>query len=543
MEFSSTTVAAALHSSQDEVETRCDILARNHRFVRSCGMLTWPNGTITEQYVFTHALYQESLYENLVPGRRARLHEQIGAQMEASYGTRAQEIAAELAMHFERGQDFWRAIVYLQYAGEQALQQSAYQEAETYLRRGVTLLDTLPESPAKTEHELTLHYTLGLVVASLKGLASPEAGQIYAHAHALCQQLKDAPQLFHILAGLRRFYSSQGDLQTARSIAEQLDHLAQRSREPQQLIEAHYSQGLVSFCRGDLSVCHTYLERALVPGTPQPHPATPASRHRSPRGDGRSGCLSYTGFALWVLGYPDQAIQRSEAAIHHAQQQALPNTRALALQFAACLRQFRREIHAAQRLAETAMTLATDYALGHWLGQSMILHGWAIAQQEEGQAGLQQMCDGLATKEATGSELLRPYYLSLLAAVYGDIEQPATGLAVLEEALQLVDKNNERWCLAELYRLKGELQLAISMDNESEAEAYFCRSFDVARHQQAKSWELRAATSRARLWQRQDKRQNACGLLQPIYEWFTEGFDTTDLKDAKMLLNELEDGR
>ena len=538
IEFSSATVAAGLHLAQEEVETRCDVLARNYRFIRSCGTRTWPDGTIDEQYAFTHALYQESLYEKLASGRRMRLHQQIGAQIETSYGARTQDIAAELAMHFERGQDFRRAIVYLKYASDQAQQRSAYEEAETYLRRGVTLLAALPESPARTEHELTLYYSLGLVVAALKGLAAPEAGQIYAHAYALCQQMNDIPRLFHILAGLRRFYSSKGDLKIAQTIAIQMHQLAQQSNDSKQLTEAYFSQGLVSFYLGDLSMCHDYLEQALFQDAPQPD-ATPASGRLTPRGDGRGGCLSYMGCALWGLGYPDQAILRSQAAIHYAEQQGLPGAHALALLLAACLRQFRREASAVQRLAETIMTIATDYSLGQWLGQGMILHGWAITLKGEVEAGIDQMRDGIATMEPTGAETLTPYYLSLLAEAYGNMAKPKIGLDILERAFDLVDKNDERWYVSELYRLKGDLLLTLSPENQNEASVCFYQSLDLARRQQAKSLELRAAISQSQLCQQQGKGDDAHQILSEVYNWFTEGFDTSDLQEAKGILEGL----
>ena len=376
-------------------------------------------------------------------------------------------------------------------------------------------------------------------MAALKGLAAPETGQLYAHAYALCQQMNDLPRLFHILAGLRRFYSTKGEFQMAQSIAVRLHHLAQQSNDPKQLTEAYFSQGLVSFYLGDLSMCCDYLERALCQDAPQPHAAAPASGRLTPRGDGRGGCLSYMGCALWGLGYPDQAVRRSQAAIHYAEQQGLPGAHALALLLAACLRQFRREASTAQRLAETAMTLATGYSLGQWIGQCMILHGWAITLQGEGQAGLHQIRDGFSRIEPTGGEALTPYYLSLLAEAYGKMAQPETGLDILEKAFELVEKNDEFWYKSELYRLKGDLLLRLSIENQNAASVCFHHSLDLARHQQAKSWELRAAISQSRLCQQQGKYDDARQVLLEVYDWFTEGFDTADLTEAKVLLNEL----
>lgn len=536
VEFAVAALAAGVEHAVETVEEQCASLARRGQLLQARDTTTWPDGTVTAQYRFQHTLYQELISQHVPLSRRVRWHQQIGTRLEAAYGRRAPEIAAELAMHFERGRDFRRAVTYLQHAGEHARQRSALQEAVTHLHRGLELLAALPASPEWTEYELALYFTLGLVLATLKGQASPEAGQAYAHAHALCQQLSDTSRLFHVLAGLRRFYAGRGDLQTARTIAEQLHDVAQRSHDAPQRIEAYYSLGLVSFCLGDLPVCRTYLEHGLALSTPQPDRTAPPVVQRDPRGNHRAACLNYASLALWGLGYPDQAVQQSEAAVTYAQQRELPVNRAFALHFAACLRQCRREAQAAQRLAAAAMTLATDYALEHWLGQSTILYGWAVAMQGERDVGLMHLRQGLAAMRSTGNELLLAYYLAQLAEVYGATAQPAAGLAVLEEALALVATHGERWYEAELHRLNGELLLCQAASDVGHAEQCFQRALDIARRQQAKSLELRAAMSLCRLWQCQGKRDEARHLLAEVYVWFTEGGDTADLQEAKILL-------
>jgi predicted ATPase len=212
---------------------------------------------------------------------------------------------------------------------------------------------------------------------------------------------------------------------------------------------------------------------------------------------------------------------------------------AFTLHFAACLRQLRREAHEAERLAAATMTLATDNELGHWLGQSTIIYGWAVAAQEQREAGLAYLRQGLTAMDATGSELLRPYYLALLAAVYSDIGQPTAGQAMLAEAWTLVDKNGECWYAAELHRLQGALLLQQGTPAVHQAEQCFQQALHIARTQQARTFALRAATSLSRLWQQQGKQTEARELLAPIYGWFTEGFDTADLQEAKALLEEL----
>jgi predicted ATPase len=259
--------------------------------------------------------------------------------------------------------------------------------------------------------------------------------------------------------------------------------------------------------------------------------------------DAGVACLSLMARALWLLGYPDQALQRSHEALALAQELSHPASLAFAQDFAAMVYQLRREGQAAQKQAEAVMAHATGQGFPFRFAQGMMLYGWALAQQGQGEVGIAQICQGLVTHRATGAELARPYYLALLAEAYGARGQPEEGLRVLAEALAAVEKTEERFYEAELYRLRGELVRMRSVAHHAEAEAWFRQALDVARRQQAKSLELRAAMSLSRLWQQQGKRQEAYDLLAPIYGWFTEGFDTADLQEARALLHELEDGR
>jgi predicted ATPase len=268
-------------------------------------------------------------------------------------------------------------------------------------------------------------------------------------------------------------------------------------------------------------------------------------------------CLSYAAWALWLLGYPDQALQRSQEALSLAQELSHPFSRALALNFAALLRLHRREGQVAQAQAETLIALSVEQGFAMYRAHGTILRGGALAVQGQGEAGMTQMLQGLEALQATGAILRRPYYLTVLAEVYGRLEQAREGLTLLTTALEVVHKRAERIHEAELYRLKGELllqqcqgagftvpvaspqPLTLNPQMEVEAEACFLKALEIARHQQAKSWELRAAISLGRLWQRQARRAEARQLLVSVYGWFTEGFDTADLQEAKRLLEEL----
>jgi len=258
--------------------------------------------------------------------------------------------------------------------------------------------------------------------------------------------------------------------------------------------------------------------------------------------------LSLAALVLWYLGYPDQALQKSKAARTLAQELSYPYSLAAARVYAALLHRLRRDRPLTQEWAGAGITLAHEHGFPLFLGQGAILQGWALAEQGQVEEGITQIRQGLATHEAIGAGLLKSYYLVLLAEVYGKAGQAEDGLAVLVEALTMVDKSGERFYEAELYRLKGDLLLAQEgfrlqavgyREKIEEAESCFLKAIEIAQRQQAKSLELRAAMSLARLWQQQGKKKEAHELLSELYGWFTEGFDTADLKDAKALLDEL----
>jgi predicted ATPase len=250
-------------------------------------------------------------------------------------------------------------------------------------------------------------------------------------------------------------------------------------------------------------------------------------------------CHSRAAWTLWYLGYPDQGKVRNDEAVTLAQQSAHPFSLAFTLIGAVIFHQFCREVRVAQECAEAAISIATVQGFPQWKEVGAILHGWALVHQGQAQEGVKQITQSLMTYRATGAEVLQPYRLALLAEAHGIVGQPEAGLTVLTEALALVDTMGIRWYESEIYRLKGELLLQQSSDSQAEVETCFHHALDIARHQQARSLELRAATSLARLWQQQGKRQEAHDLLAPVYGWFTEGFDTADLQEAKALLDAL----
>jgi predicted ATPase len=368
-----------------------------------------------------------------------------------------------------------------------------------------------------------------------KSQAAPEVEQVYGRARALCQQLGETPQLFSVLRGLWAFYVTRGELETAHELGERLLRMAQQVQDPALLLEAHRVLGTTLSYRGEFVAGLAHLTQSRPLYDPQQH-YSQTVRYAQ---DSGVICLAYMSQVLWYLGYPDQALRRSQEALTLARELAHPFSLAFALNFAGVLYHFLRDAPTLRERAQAAIALASEQGFIVWLVQGRVLQGWGLAEQGRGQEGIAQMREGLAAWRAMGAELGRPYYLGLLAEAYGKMGQTEAGLSALAEALSAMDNHGECYWKAELYRLKGELLLAGSAVQHATVQTYYAQALDVARSQQAKSLELRAAISLCRLWQRQDKRADAYQLLAPIYNWFTEGFDTADLREAKALLAEV----
>jgi predicted ATPase len=315
-------------------------------------------------------------------------------------------------------------------------------------------------------------------------------------------------------------------------VGEQCLTLAQHIDEPTLLLEAHCALGVPLFYLGEVALFRFHLEQASALYDLQQY-RSHAFRYGLDPG---VNCL-LVAWPLWLLGYPDQALERSREALTLAQELSHPYSLAYALQSAMRLHRFRREVQAAQEQAEALVTLSNQQGFAQWLAGGTMMCGWALTVQGQEGEGMAQMHHGLTAWRAMGIEAGLPYWLAMLAEAYGSTGQVEAGRRVLAEALTLIDTTEERWWEAELHRLRGELLLALPTDNAAEAETCFHQALDIARRQQAKSLELRAAMSRSRLWQQQGKRAEAHELLAPVYGWFTEGFDTADLQEAKALLN------
>jgi predicted ATPase/DNA-binding winged helix-turn-helix (wHTH) protein len=534
VEFVTTAVASGAEMDIDLVEERCEELA-SQQLLRPLGVAPWPSGTVTTRYAFQHALYQQVVYERLGAGRRIRLHQRLGECLEAAYGAQASEVAAELAVHFEQGRDYHRAVQYLQQAGENAIRLCANQEAVRLLTKGLELLTNLQRTPEHTRQELALQATLGRALAATRGFASAEAEQAYVRAWRLSLQVDDTEQLCTVLWGLWRLYNARAASQKAQQLGEQLLHLAQRQHDPAIFLGAHCALGGTLLFRGELRQAQAHASQGMALYDIQRHRALAFLYGEDPG----VGCHEYGALALWLLGYPDQALTTMHTALALAQELPHPFSMGHALHGLAYLHGLRRETDAVREQAKAIQALATMQGFPLWGAAGTIWHGWVLAMQDHSEAGIRQLRQGMAAWDATGTQWPSPVYLAWLAEVLGHGGQVDEGLRLLTEALAVMDTTGERWWEAELHRLQGELLLRQAIADVRQAEACLHQALVVARHQQARSWELRAATSLTRLWQQQGKRDDAYELLAPIYGWFTEGFDTADLQAARVLLEEL----
>jgi TOMM system kinase/cyclase fusion protein len=486
-------------------------------------------------YFFKHALIRDAAYESLLKSTRQQYHQRIARVLEAQFPETTAGQPELLAYHYTEAGLTEKAVSYWHKAAQRAVERSAHVEAISHLTKGLALLHTLPETRERVQREVDMLIALGASLLATKGQAAPEVEQTYHRAQHLCQSLDDPHQLFPVVRGLWHYYSARAEYRTGRELGEQLLALAHRAQEPTMLVAAHRALGTMLFLLGAVASAHTHFAQGIALYDAQQH-RTSAFLYGEEPG---VLCHIFAARALWLLGYPDQGLARSQEAVTLAQQSAHSYSLARALSSAAMFHQFRREVCVTQERADAAISLTTEQGFPYWRAHGSILYGWALAHQGQPKEGIAQLTQGLSAYRATGAEHTRSYWLALLAEAHNVIRQPEAGLTALAEALTLVDSSGERFYEAELHRLKGELLLQQNLDNQVEAESCFHHALAIARNQQAKSWELRAATSLARLWQQQGKRQEAHGLLAPVYGWFTEGFDTADLQEAQALLDAL----
>jgi predicted ATPase len=491
------------------------------------------------EYIFKHALTQEVAYGTVLQEQRKTLHERTGHALETVYAATLPEHYSDLAHHYQRSANTEKAITYLQLAGQQAVQRSANTEAISQLTEALDLLLTRPETPERAAQELSLRLAVGPPLMASQSWTSLAAEQHYTRARALCDQIGDIPQRFPVLWGLWLFHLSRGELRTTQVLAEECLQLAEQTNDAGLLVEAHSAVGPTFLFRGEFVRAREAGGQGVALYQPQYQALTPLYGGLNPK----STCLIVMEMSLWALGHPEQALTRSRESLQMSQELGSLYNLARDLVWIAWLHIERGEGRVAQERAEAAIALSSEHGFPGFIAWGMAFRGGALIAQGQWKEGIAQVRQGVGKGEG---EQARAVYLAWLAVGYRDAGQVEEGLAAISEALRLVEKNDLRLYEAEVYRIKGELTLAQSSvqglaARVKEAEECFLKGVEIAQHQQAKSLELRAVMSLARLWRQQGKTVEARDLLAPVYNWFTEGFDTKDLQEAKGLIAELSD--
>jgi class 3 adenylate cyclase/tetratricopeptide (TPR) repeat protein len=492
-------------------------------------------------YQFKHALIQDAAYESLLKSIRHQYHGQIARVLKeqcVKIGGGQPEL---LAHHYTEGRLFEEAVPCWLQAGQEAARESANAEALVHLRRGLELLSTLPERPESAQQELAFQAALGPVLIALRGWSAAETEAAYKRAVELCQQIGNAPQLFQALYGECAVYAVRPQLHEMYKLAERFLSLAQQRQQSDAIVEGNFLLGYALFFMADLPGALKHLQCAIqLYGT---KPRRELAEHYGH--DPGMSCRFFASCTLWLLGHPEQARKMALECISLAKNVAHSFSLAYAHATAALAFQLQRDISLVREQAKAGMVLSREQGIPHFLSFAEAMWGWVLTEEGETETGIEHLCQGAAGWRSQGSELLQPYWLALLADAYGKTRQVNRALAAITEAFNIVDQTGETFYQPELYRLQGELMLqqanpqAQIVNVKCDAEASLRKAIEIASQQQSKWLELRAATSLARLFQKRGDCTAARDLLEPIHSWFTEGFETFDLKAAKALLEEL----
>ena len=531
--FTAEAIARVLAIGPREIIRRLSTeLARQHRLVVSHGSRRLGRQLLT-QYQFRHILFQRYLYSNLDETEGIDFHESMGNALKDLHGEQSDEIANQLAHHFYEANLVAEAIDNWHQAGERAVRLSANDEAIEYFNHAIALLEDLSDPNERQHKELMLRISQGKFLMATKGYTAQGVESAFSRAQELCHTLEENSQLPLVLAGLRTYYMTRGDLYAARERGEQSFEIAQRTQDPWLLLASHEGLGVTYTHLGQFSLSKYHLEQGISlydRNKRHVHRALP---------DSGVDCLCYAALIFWILGYPEQAITQSQRALMLADDLSHPHSQALAHFFASVLYHFLREPERTLAHAQEAIKISNDHEFLQWAAHAKVMRGWAFAQQDQIPQAVADLQSGLNALQETGGNLSRAYYLSLLAEIYGQIGEASKGLNLLNnEAMQVVESCNEYWSLAELYRVKGELIQILGVAT-SEVEVCLRHAREIARLQMAKSFELRATICLSKLLSETGKKKEAWDLLSENYNWFSEGKDTVDLKKASVTLSDL----
>jgi predicted ATPase/class 3 adenylate cyclase len=481
------------------------------------------------RYLFKHALIQDAAYQSLLKRTRQQYHQRAAKLLEDRFPEVASTQPELVAHHYTQANCPEQAIAYWHKAGVAAASRSANLEAIDQFRRGLALVEALSDMRERAERELDLQMALGPALFATKIRSQPDLGRAYARAWELCQQVEDHSRAFTVLRGLYLYHVNLLEMEKAQHFAEEGLRVAERLDDAARLVGAHIALGVTQFFQGKLEPALAQFKRGFEMFDPD---------MQFPDWPGAPPAVSFQFFAMlisWMLGYPDRSLDELRAAVRNAEMLGHPLALAQTLCYGALIPIFRHEPPAAADYAGRALRICEEHRIAQYHAVALCAGGWALGVSGESKKGLAQIGQGV---DSYGLGALQHILRALQADAQLAIGKPEAALASVAAGLKAVEKTGGAALEAELWRLRGEALLA-GAGTVSAAETAMQRSIDVARRQNAKSWELRAATSLARLRRQQGRPQEAAALLAPIYAWFTEGFDTADLQAARTLLGEL----
>jgi predicted ATPase len=488
------------------------------------------------RYIFKHALLQDAAYAGLLRGRRQELHRRIADALEHQFTELAETQPQLMAHHLAQAGLTELAINYLRRAGQRANESSANAEAIGHLKRALELLQSLPDGPEHKRRALELQAMLAQAMIAGRGYAAPETRKVLLQAKTLTDEHTEVSQKCTIFYGIWASYYVAGEVAMQQRAAVEFLAEAERHDETASLCVSHRTLGTTYVQMGEFAAGRQHLERAWELYDPEHHSQ---SKYLYGQDIGATA-LSYLCWALWHLGYVDQAAAVAAEAKKRAKALSHPFTLAYTICHAGGMMDiFRRCPEDTRSYAHTVISICTEHDFPFWTAGGRILEGWAIACQGKGDEGIEKLDEGLAAWRKTGARLWLPIFLALKAEAHAKIGRRDTALKIIEEALAISDETGERWAVAEMLRIKAGLLQATGRAAAEEIESLLVKSLETGRRQQALSWQLRTACDLARLWQEQDRTEEALTWLQSIYDQFTEGFGTADLIHAEALLDSL----
>jgi DNA-binding SARP family transcriptional activator/predicted ATPase len=533
-EFSAAAVAAATARSEADVDLRCDALAHSGRFIERAGEELWPDGTLAARYRFAHDLHREVLYDRLPPGQRASTHARIGMRLETAYRARPKEIAANVAEHFVRAGDAARAVVSLRLAAEQAFERLAHKEALEHLITGLDMLERLPDGRDRWSEELALQSMLGAAQIATRGWSAPEAETAFLRARHLAERLDRGDDLGWTLFRLGTLYEVRGEYERSDPLLEQALVLSGPTASSGLLTDSHELLACSLFHQGVFEHALEHAEQGLAAYDGQYfNPVTAVY------GDNAGvACHSWAALSLWFLGYPDLARERAREAVALADDPRRRHGYATALAQAAIVEQCRLDLGATRANAQAAMEAASRDGYQYRFAMATILHGWAVAAEGSHEQGIAELERGFELSRETGAHMDDSYYFALLADACTRAGGIDAASAAVEAGLAQASPGRRFFFESELHRMAGELLLRRGRHDEGEVRMR--RALELAQGQNARSLELRIAVSMARLLASQSREAEGRALVAAVYESFSEGLDTFDMREARELIAELK---